>query len=60
FNEIRRLEGINTALLEALEKAMEDAWYNKPSNIERIEPEWIVQARAAIKVANASKPGESS
>lgn len=53
LNEIRRLEGIKAELLEALEKAMEDTWYNKPSNIERIEPEWLVHARAAIKKAKS-------
>ena len=38
-------------LLKALERAMDDAWYNDDSNIERLEPEWIAQARAAIKAA---------
>ena len=46
-----RLIAAAPALLEALDKAMDDAWYNDDSNIERIEPEWIVQARDAIKAA---------
>lgn len=46
-----RLIAAAPALLEALDKAMEDAWYNDDSNIERLEPEWLVQARAAIQAA---------
>ena len=49
-----RLIAAAPKLLEALEKAMDDAWYNDDSNIERIEPEWIVQARAVIKAANGT------
>ncbi len=47
----RRKLATFTEMLKALEKAMDDAWYNDDSNIERIEPEWIVQARYAIKAA---------
>ena len=34
-------------LLEALQEVF-DTWFEKPSNIEKIEPSWVVKARTAI------------
>jgi hypothetical protein len=41
----------NTTLLAALKEAF-DSWFEKPRNIERIEPAWVVNARAAIEAAS--------
>ena len=71
LNEIRRLEGVNTALLEALELAQTEsncAAEMFDEHIRKGRAHEIMNAllainqatTAAIKVANASKPGESS
>ena len=39
-----------TPLVEALEGAFA-SWFDKPSNIEKVEPKWVADARAALDSA---------
>lgn len=48
--EHQRQINSHAALVEALEAAFA-TWFEKPSNIEELEPKWVSKARAALRLA---------